>query len=84
MKNLGVIINKKDATIGTIYCTEFCDYWVYEEQGKFIVEGKVKSLTKPINFIPEDDNYFVVGCFENEEEALKAITKFEKNQWGKK
>ena len=82
-KNLGIIIGKRDATEGTIYFTELCDYLVYEEQGKFIVEGKVNSLTRPIDFIPEDEKLFVVGSYDNEEEALKGITEFEKTQWGK-
>lgn len=82
-KNLGVIIGKRDATEGTIYFTDLCDYLVYEENEKFVVEGKVDSITRPIDFIPEDDDYFVVGCFDSEEEALQGITEFEKTQWGK-
>lgn len=82
-KNLGVIIGKRDATEGTIYYTEICDYLILEEEGKFIVEGLMKYLKRDIDFIPEDEKSFVVGCFDNEEEALQAITEFEKTQWGK-
>jgi len=82
-KNLGIIIGKRDATEGTIYYTEICDYVVYEEQEKYVVEGLTKGLKKEIDFIPEDEKGFVVGCFDSEEEALQAITEFEKTQWGK-
>ena len=81
-ENLGVIIGKRDATEGTIYFTETCDYLVLEEQEKYVVEGLLKGLKKEIDFIPEDEKSFVVGCFDNEEEALQAITEFEKTQWG--
>lgn len=80
--NLGEIIGKRDATEGTIYYTEICDYLVLEEEGKFVVEGLTKGLKKEINFIPEDEKGFVVGYYANEKEALKAITDFEKSQWG--
>lgn len=82
-KNLGVIIGKRDHHEGTIYYTEICDYLVYEEQEKYVVEGLMKYLKRDIDFIPEDEKAFVVGCFDSEEEALKAITEFEKTQWGK-
>lgn len=82
--NLGVIIGKRDATEGTIYFTETCDYLVLEEEGKFVVEGLMKYLKRDIDFIPEDEKSFVVGYFDSEEDALKGITEFEKTQWGKK
>lgn len=82
-KNLGVIIGKRDATEGTIYFTETCDYLVLEEQGKYVVEGLLRGLKKDIDFIPEDEKGFVVGYFDSEEEVLKAIAEFEKTQWGK-
>lgn len=82
-KNLGTIIGKRDATEGTIYFTETCDYLVLEEQEKYVVEGLLRGLKKDIDFIPEDEKSFVVGYFDSEEEALKAITEFEKTQWGK-
>ena len=81
-KNLGVIIGKRDANEGTIYYTGICDYVVYEEQEKYVVEGLMKGLKKEIDFIPEDEKSFVVGCFDSEEEALKAIADFERSQWG--
>ncbi len=81
-KNLGLIIGKRDATEGTIYFTEICDYVVLEEQGKYVVEGLTKSLKRDIDFIPEDEKSFVVGYFDSEEEALQGITEFEKIQWG--
>jgi len=82
-KNLGVIIGKRDHHEGTIYYTEICDYLVLEDEGKFIVEGLLRGLKKDIDFIPEDEKSFVVGYFDSEEEAIKAITEFEKTQWGK-
>jgi len=82
VKNLGTIIGKRDATEGTIYYTEICNYLILEEEGKFVVEGLLKGLEKPINFIPEDEKGFVVGYFDSEEEALQGITEFEKTQWG--
>ncbi len=82
-KNLGIIIGKRDSGEGTIYYTEMCDYLVLEEEGKYLVEGMTKGLKKEVDFIPEDEKAFVVGCFDNEEEAFKAITEFEKTQWGK-
>ena len=83
-KNLGVIIGKRDATEGTIYYTEICDYLILEENGKIVVEGKVDDPKKleELDFIPEGDNYFLLGYFGNEEEAFKAIAEFEKTQWG--
>ena len=83
-KNLGIIIGKRDSGEGTIYYTEMCDYLVLEEDGKIVVEGLLNGLKEPINFNPEGHNGFVVGCFDSEEEALKAIAEFEKTQWGKK
>ena len=83
-KNLGMIICKRDATEGTIYSTEICDYLIYyDESGFVVVEGLTKYLKKEINFIPEDEKAFVVGCFKNEKDALKGIADFEKQQWGK-
>lgn len=81
-KNLGIIIGKRDATEGTIYFTETCDYLVLEEEEKFVVEGLMKGLNRDIDFIPEDEKGFVVGYFANEEEAFKGIAEFEKTQWG--
>ena len=81
--NLGVIIAKKDYVKGTIYCTETCDYLVLEENEKFVVEGLLNGLKKPIDFIPEGHNGFVVGYFDSEKDALQGIVEFEKNQWGK-
>ena len=83
-KNLGIIIGKRDATEGTIYYTEICDYLVLEENGKIVVEGKTdpKKLEE-LDFVPENDDSFLLGYFANEEEAFKAITEFEKTQWGK-
>ena len=81
-KNLGVIIGKRDHHEGTIYYTENCDYLIYEESGFIVVEGLTKDLKKEIDFIPEDDKGFVVGSFNNEKEALKAIAGFEISQWG--
>lgn len=81
-KNLGVIIGKRDATEGTIYYTEICDYLVLEEGEKFVVEGLLRGLKKPIDFIPEGHDSFVVGYFDNEEDVFKGITDFEKSQWG--
>ena len=83
-KNLGVIIGKRDATEGTIYYTEICDYLILEEEGKFIVEGLMKYLKRDIDFVPEDEKGFVVGYFDSEEEAFKGIADFERSQWGKK
>lgn len=83
-KNLGVIIGKRDATEGTIYCTEICDYLILEEEGKFIVEGLMKYLKRDIDFVPEDEKGFVVGYFNSEKEALQGIADFERSQWGKK
>lgn len=94
-KNLGQIIGKRDCTEGTIYYTEICDYvvyeakemkknsGVYEEERKIVVEGLLRGLKKEINFIPEDEKGFVIGIFDNEKEAFKGITDFEKSQWGK-
>ena len=72
-KNLGVIIGKRDATEGTIYYTEICDYLVLEEDGKIVVEGKVDDPKKleELDFIPEDEKGFVVGYFDSEEEKLQ-------------
>jgi hypothetical protein len=81
--NLGVIIGKRDHHEGTIYYTEICDYVVYEEQEKYVVEGKIDSI-EDLDFIPEGDNSFLLGYFNNEEEVFKAITDFEISQWGKK
>jgi hypothetical protein len=84
-KNLGQIIGKRDATEGTIYFTETCDYLVLEEEGKFVVEGRIDNLEKleELDFVPEGENNFLLGYFKNIEEALKGITEFEKSQWGK-
>ena len=84
-KNLGVIIGKRDCTEGTIYYTEMCDYIVLEEDGKIVVEGKVDDPKKleELDFVPENDNSFLVGHYANEEEALKGITDFERSQWDK-
>jgi hypothetical protein len=84
--NLGVIIGKRDHHEGTIYCTEICDYLVLEENGKIVVEGKVDDPKKleELDFVPENDDSFLLGYFANEEEAFKAITEFEKTQWSKK
>ena len=83
MKNLGVITCKRDATEGTIYCTGTCDYRILEDEGKFVVEGLLDGLKKPINFTAEDEESFVVGYYDSEENALKGIVNFEKSQWGK-
>lgn len=80
-KNLGIIIGKRDATEGTIYFTETCDYLVLEEEGKYVVEGRIDNPEK-LDFIPEDEKSFFVGYFANEEEAFKGIAEFEKTQWG--
>lgn len=80
-KNLGVIIGKRDHHEGTIYYTEICDYLVLEEEGKFVVEGRIDNPEK-LDFIPEGDNYFLLGYFGSEEEVFKAIAEFEKTQWG--
>ncbi|NLZ53820.1 MAG: hypothetical protein GX892_11895 [Thermoanaerobacteraceae bacterium] len=82
-KNLGMIICKRDATEGTIYSTEICDYLIYEENSFYVVEGLTKYLKREIDFIHEDEKAFVVGCFRNEKDALKGIADFEKQQWGK-
>ena len=84
-KNLGIIIGKRDSGEGTIYYTEMCDYLVLEEDGKIVVEGKVDDPKKleELDFVPENDDSFLLGYFANEEEAFKAITEFEKTQWGK-
>ncbi len=81
-KNLGLIIGKRDATEGTIYYTEICDYLVLEEEGKFVVEGRIDNPEK-LDFVPENDDSFLLGYFASEEEAFKAIAEFEKTQWGK-
>jgi hypothetical protein len=82
--NLGVIIGRRDSGEGTIYCTEMCDYLVLEEERKYLVEGMTKGLKKEVDFIPEDEKAFVVGCFKNEKEVLQGIIDFERSQWGKK
>src|SRR5690606_40168151 len=78
-KNLGVIIGNRDATEGTIYYTEICDYLVLEEEGKFVVEVKVDDPKKleELDFVPENDDSFLLGYFDSEEEVFKAITEFE-------
>ena len=81
-KNLGVIIGKRDHHEGTIYYTEICDYLIYEEDNLVVVEGLLKGLKKEIDFIPEGEKSFVVGCFKNEKEAFKGIADFERSQWG--
>lgn len=83
MTNLGIIIEERDCTEGTIYCTQLCDYRILEEDGKTVVEGLLDGLKKPINFTPEGEVSFVVGYYDSEKEALKGITDFEKSQWGK-
>ncbi len=79
-KNLGVIIGKRDATEGTIYYAEICDYIVLEEGGKIVVEGRIDNPKKleELDFVPENDDSFLLGYFANEEEAFKAIANFEK------
>lgn len=83
-KNLGVIIGKRDHHEGTIYYTEICDYIVLEEGGKLVVEGKTdpKKLEE-LDFVPENDDSFLLGYYDSEKEVIKAIAEFEKTQWGK-
>lgn len=77
-----LIIGKKDAIEGTIYYTKNCNYLVLEEEGLFVVEVKPeKERLGLLNFILENDESFLLGCYESEEKVFEAIAEFERIYW---
>ena len=81
-KNLGVVIGKRDHHEGTIYYTKICDYLVLEEDGKYIVEGKIdKEKSKILDFILENEDSFLLGRYDSEKEVFEAIADFERSYW---
>ena len=81
-KNLGVIIGKRDATEGTVFFTEICDYLVLKESGKYVVEGRTdKERLGLLNFISENDDSFLLGRYDSEKEVFEAIADFERSYW---
>lgn len=80
-KNLGVIIGKRDATEGNIYYTKICDYLVLKENGKYVVEGRPtdKERLGLLNFIPENEDSFLLGRYDSKKEVFEAIADFERS-----